>query len=128
MPLVRRPIVRNLTARARLHLGLRTTIQQPTGQKIMSNRKPTPAPVAAAVTQAPSSSSWVGRLAALAARRVYQYELTFGLYMLGPVEKSIFNAFVVVFAVFFMYAVAHIPEYAGYAIARGRYYLTAESA
>ncbi|KAI8805511.1 hypothetical protein BJ742DRAFT_819851 [Cladochytrium replicatum] len=55
---------------------------------------------------------------------IYQYELTFGLYMLDPWEKTVFNTFIGLLFVLGSYATWRVlPEYARYMIQQGIYYL-----
>ncbi|KAI9365558.1 hypothetical protein DFJ73DRAFT_792424 [Zopfochytrium polystomum] len=94
----------------------------------------TPAPSApSTATKQPSAAiapppSLLRRTASQIAKRVYQFELTFGLYMLNPVEKYIFHALIATFALLMVYAaVSFMPETAKYVVSRGRYYLSSES-
>ncbi|KAI9202733.1 uncharacterized protein BJ171DRAFT_513088 [Polychytrium aggregatum] len=60
--------------------------------------------------------------------KIFQYELTLGLYMLEPIEKAIFNAILVLFLALMVYAVHHyLPDQASYVMSKTRYYLSAES-
>ena len=42
---------------------------------------------------------------------IYRYELTFGLYMLEPIEKIIFNSFLIIFLVLFTTFLAEFRMY-----------------
>ncbi|KAJ3098170.1 hypothetical protein HDU97_004218 [Phlyctochytrium planicorne] len=60
--------------------------------------------------------------------KVYQYELTLGLYMLEPWEKSTFNAIVLLFVSLFFYTCfTYIPTYASYVVQKVQYYVTDSS-
>ncbi|KAI8609914.1 hypothetical protein BC830DRAFT_1148293 [Chytriomyces sp. MP71] len=68
-----------------------------------------------------SVSKWI-------AVKTYQYELTFGLYMLEPFEKIIFNTVFVLFFGFFLYrGVTMVPDATQYVLEKGRYYLSMET-
>ncbi|KAI8844769.1 hypothetical protein BC829DRAFT_445971 [Chytridium lagenaria] len=55
--------------------------------------------------------------------KIYQYELTLGLYMLEPWEKSTFNAIVLLFLTLFIYTCyTYIPTYTNYVVNKGQYY------
>ncbi|KAJ3116982.1 hypothetical protein HK098_006416 [Nowakowskiella sp. JEL0407] len=59
------------------------------------------------------------------ALKLYQYELTIGLYMLEPWEKTLFNLFVLLMFFLATYtAYAYLPDYTSYIIAKGQYYLS----
>lgn len=57
-------------------------------------------------------------------RLIYQYETTFGLYMLEPWEKALFNLVVGTFALLFLYATTHAIPAVESLSARIAYYLT----
>ncbi|KAI9099448.1 hypothetical protein DFS34DRAFT_617614 [Phlyctochytrium arcticum] len=61
--------------------------------------------------------------------KLRQYEWTFGLYMMEPWEKAIFNTFVLFFFSMFMYTIyAYVPAGAASLVNRAGYYLSPESA
>ncbi|KAI8919583.1 hypothetical protein BC831DRAFT_515853 [Entophlyctis helioformis] len=54
---------------------------------------------------------------------VYKYELTLGLYMLEPWEKTAFNSIVLLFSLFFVYTCYRwLPSYTSYVVAKSQYY------
>ncbi|KAJ3046156.1 hypothetical protein HDU99_009823, partial [Rhizoclosmatium hyalinum] len=60
--------------------------------------------------------------------KIYQYELTFGLYMLEPWEKYIFNIVFALFFTFFMFrGIAMFPDVTNYVVEKSKYYLSMES-
>lgn len=60
-----------------------------------------------------------------AALRYYQYELTLGLYMLYPLERAVFNSFVLLFSAFLLYwVICNLPDYVVYLVSRSQFYLT----
>ncbi|KAL2915049.1 hypothetical protein HK105_205376 [Polyrhizophydium stewartii] len=57
-------------------------------------------------------------------RAVRLYEVTFGLYMLEPWEKTLFNSIILVFAGFFVYACYRwLPLLSAEAVSKFNYYL-----
>ncbi|KAJ3073610.1 hypothetical protein HDU98_001083 [Podochytrium sp. JEL0797] len=59
---------------------------------------------------------------------IYQYELTFGLYMLEPWEKTIWNCVFLLFFAFFTYrGICMMPDAQAYFVEKSRYYLSMES-
>ncbi|KAI8835795.1 hypothetical protein HDU81_000276 [Chytriomyces hyalinus] len=60
--------------------------------------------------------------------KIYQYELTFGLYMLEPWEKIIINTvFVLFFGFFLCRGITLIPDFTSYLLEKGRYYVSMDS-
>ncbi|KAL1974206.1 hypothetical protein VTN31DRAFT_5766 [Thermomyces dupontii] len=57
----------------------------------------------------------------------YQYEVTFALYMLTPVEKFIFNSLVLsLFTLFCLAAYIYLPDHVAAVYGHIHYYLTAD--
>ncbi|KAH6569366.1 hypothetical protein BASA50_009897 [Batrachochytrium salamandrivorans] len=68
-------------------------------------------------------SSSASRITKAIQLRIYQYELTVGLYMLEPWEKAAFNSIVLVFSAFFIYTCCRwLPSYTAEMVTKSHYY------
>ncbi|KAJ1568668.1 hypothetical protein HK096_005747 [Nowakowskiella sp. JEL0078] len=76
-------------------------------------------------TVAQRASKMIKQLKESLALKIYQYELTIGLYMLEPWEKTLFNMFLLLMLSLAMYTTyAYLPDSATYLLAKSKYYLS----